>query len=162
MFSIYKVCRRWDTVNETINCAEYLNIVKIIVSPSTIASICVALRSFCCDSRPLALSLVIPHLSLPPFCSLHPCRPLMPSSRVGERGRKVDRITAEGRTGAGPTEMAREILACPDWEEEVWRAAGGGGGGGGGGVGGGFCSVWCKNWPGSLSSGWTTASFTRV
>ena len=37
---------------------------------------------------------------------------------------RADRVTVEGRTGAGPTEMAREILARPEWEE-VWGAGGG-------------------------------------
>lgn len=94
----------------------------------------------------------MPHLSLPLLRSLHPSRPLMPSSRVGGRGIRVDRVTVEGRTGAGPTEMAREILARPEWEA-VWGAGGGGAR---------LCSVCGRNWPGSTSRGWTTASFTRV
>lgn len=125
-----------------------------LYSPRTMASICVAFLSFCCDSLPLTLSLVIPHLSLPPLRSLQPSRPLMPSSSVGGRGIRADRVTVEGWTGAGPTEMAKEILALPGWEE-VWAAGGGGGGAR-------LCSVCGRNWPGSTSRGWTTASFTRV
>lgn len=120
-------------------------------SPSTMASICVAFRSFCCDSLPLTLSFVIPHLSLPLLRSLHPSRPLMPSSRVGGRGIRADCATVEGRTGEGPTDMDKEILACPGCEE-VWGAEGGAR----------LCSVRGRNWPGSTSSGWTIASFTRV
>lgn len=139
-------------------CRQMTNVYFWSRSPSTIASICVAFRSFCCDSLPLTLSLVIPQRSLPPLRSLHPSRPLMPSSRVGGRGVRAEWLTVEGRAGAGPTEMAREIRARPGWEE-VWGAAGGGGGGGGGAR---LCSVWGRNWPGSTSRGWTSASFTRV
>lgn len=120
-------------------------------SPSTIASICVAFRSFCCESLPLTLSLVVPHFSLPPLRSLHPSRPLMPSSRVGGRGVKADRATVEGRAGAGPTAMESEILDCSEWLE------------GCGALGGGrFCSVCGRKRPGSTSRGWTTDSFTRL
>lgn len=126
-------------------------VVFVSSSPSTIANICVAFRSFCWESLPLNLSLVVPHFSLPTLRSLRPSRPLMPSSRVGGRGVRADRATVEGRAGAGPTAMESEILDCREWEEG-WGALGGGM----------FCSVCGRNRPGSTSRGWTTDSFTRV
>lgn len=120
-------------------------------SPSTIASICVAFRSFCCESLPLTLSLVVPHFSLPLLRSLHPSRPLMPSSRVGGRGVRADRATVEGRAGAGPTAMESEILDCSEWLESCGALGGGR-----------FCSDCGRNRPGSTSRGWTTDSFTRL
>lgn len=118
-------------------------------SPSTMASICVAFRSFCCDSLPLTLSLVVPHFSLLPLRPFHPSHPLMPSSRVAGRGVRADLVTDGGRTGA--TEMESEIPVRGEWDA-VWGA----------GRGARLCSVWGRNWPGSTSRGWTTASFTRV
>lgn len=108
------------------------------LSPKTMASICVAFLSFCCDSLPLTLSFATAPFSLSAFLSLHPWGPFTLSCRVALRRPGTESVE-QGRAGL-------EILACPG----CCDCCGG-------------CSLsWLRKHIGSTSRGWTTASFTSV